>query len=137
LTQLTAAEVPESHVVDGAPLQTLLTGQTDADRPQQFLMHYPHGPHRSNYFTVWRDGDWKVIYHALPETKTTGGHIQFSDGNYELFNLADDPFESTNLAKSRPKVLKRMMQGLIEALQQHDAVYPVDDAGNVVVPQLP
>ncbi|MCS7467853.1 sulfatase [Stieleria sp. ICT_E10.1] len=137
LTQLTAADVPESHVVDGAPLQTLLTGQTDADRPQQFLMHYPHGPHRSNYFTVWRDGDWKVIYHALPETKTTGGFLQFSDGNYELFNLADDPFESTNLAKSRPQVLQRMMQGLIEALQQHDAVYPVDDAGNAVVPQLP
>ncbi|QEF99789.1 Arylsulfatase [Stieleria maiorica] len=137
LMQFTATKVPQNHVVDGSPLQALLTGEPDAKRPQQFLMHYPHGPHRSNYFTVWRDGDWKVIYHALPETKTSGGHIQFADGNYELFNLADDPFESTNLAKSRPEVLKQMMQGMIAALQQHDAVYPIDDSGNAVVPQLP
>ena len=60
-------------------------------------MHYPHGVHRSNYFTTWRDGDWKVIYHTLPDTRTTGGHIQFSDGNYELFNLKEDPFEKDNL----------------------------------------
>ena len=100
-------------------------------------MHYPHGVHRSNYFTTWRDGDWKVIYHTLPNKKTTGGHIQFSDGNYELFNLRDDPFEQKNVAKSNPAKLKEMMQGLITQLEQHEAVYPVDDDGNELRPQLP
>ena len=42
-------------------------------------------------------------------TKTTGGHIQFDDGHYELFDLGKDPFESTNLAKSKPKKLRQMM----------------------------
>lgn len=137
LAAFTQTKIPEGHHVDGRKLQTLLTGQSDQSRAERFLMHYPHGRHRSNYFTVWRDGDWKVIYHALPEEPTTGGHIQFTGGHYELFNLADDPFEQTNLATTKPKVLKRMMAGLVAALKDHDAVYPVDGAGNPIVPQVP
>ena len=137
LTSFTNADVPKDHVVDGSKLQTLLTGKKDDGRAEQFLMHYPHGRHRSNYFTVWRDGDWKVIYHALPDEPTTGGHIQFTGGNYELFNLADDPFESTNLADSKPDVLRRMMKGMVKALADHKAVFPVDDAGNRLAPKVP
>ena len=112
-------------------------GKADSSRPEQFLMHYPHGPHRSNYFTVWRDGDWKVIYHTLPEKPTSGGHIQFEGGHYQLFNLADDPFESTNLADTHPGQLKRMMEGLIAQLKSHNAVYPVSDDGAPLPPRMP
>jgi hypothetical protein len=73
----------------------------------------------------------------LPNKPTTGGHIQFHDGNFELFNLAVDPFESTNLAASEPEELRRMMTGLIAALKEHDAVYPVDDSGKELSPRLP
>lgn len=137
ILELTGAAPPRGHQVDGLPLQTLLTGQADDTRAEQFLMHYPHGPHRSNYFTTWRDGDWKVIYHTLPEKPTTGGHIQFAGGHYELFNLAQDPFESQNLADSNPRQLQRMMTALISQLEAHDAVYPVDDSGKELRPQLP
>ncbi len=131
------AAAPDDHIVDGSRLQTLLGGQPDTSMAERFLMHYPHGPHRSNYFTTWRDGEWKVIYHYLPDKPTTGGHIQFEGGHYQLFNLADDPFEATNLAQSKPTELQRMMEGLITALRQHNAVYPVDDAGKPIRPQLP
>ena len=137
IVELTGAKVPADHKVDGFSLRTLLSGGADASRPEQFLMHYPHAPHRSNYFTVWRDGDWKVIYHTLPEEPTTGGDIQFEGGHYELFNLAQDPFESKNLADTHPKELERMMRGLITALEDHQAVYPVDDDGQPLKPQLP
>lgn len=137
IVELSGASVPTDHLVDGKRLQTLLNGQADPDRAEQFLMHYPHGRHRSNYFTTWRDGDWKVIYHALPETPTTGGFIQSDEGNYELFNLKDDPFEQTNLATSRPRQLSRMMRGMIAALEAHDALYPVGEAGEQLRPQLP
>lgn len=137
LLTLCEAQRPQGHVVDGFPLQTLLTGSPDAQRPREFLMHYPHGRHRSNYFTTWREGDWKVIYHTLPDRPTTGGHIQFSDGHYELFHLANDPFESTNLAKARPKELKRLMTGLTQALEKHQAAYPVDDEGQPLRPVIP
>ncbi len=41
---------PKDHSVDGQTLKTLLSVKRDANRKQAFLMHYPHGPHRSNYF---------------------------------------------------------------------------------------
>lgn len=134
---LTETTSPDDHVVDGAPLQVLLQGEEDESRSESFLMHYPHGRHRSNYFTVLREGDWKVIYHTLPEKTTTGGFIQFEGGNYQLFNLADDPFESTNLAESEPRQLQSMMGKLIAALESHEAVYPIDDDGRELRPQLP
>ena len=137
LLGLTGTAPPAGHVVDGRDLQTLFTGKPDPTRPEQFLMHYPHGTHRSNYFTTWRDGSLKVIYHTLPKSKTTGGHIQFSGGNYELFDLAKDPFESNNLAASKPDELQRMMRGLMSALEAHKAVYPVDENGRALPPRLP
>lgn len=141
LVRLLAAEgggiSPGEHLVDGRPLDTLLSGRPDPSYPEQFLMHYPHGAHRSNYFTVWRDGDWKVIYHTLPEVPTHGGFIQFAGGNYELFNLKDDPFEQTNLADMEKEVLSRMMQGMVKSLEDMGAVYPVDEAGKPLAPVVP
>ncbi|MEO1998346.1 MAG: sulfatase-like hydrolase/transferase [Planctomycetaceae bacterium] len=137
ILNLLGADVPDNHTIDGSDLATLLTGRLDSSRPEQFLMHYPHGAHRSNYFTTWRDGDWKAIYHALPEIRTTGGFIQFEGGNYQLFNLAEDPFEQINLAVSKPDVLRRMMRGMIAGLEAQHALYPVDLTGNPVKPQLP
>ncbi|MEZ6087419.1 MAG: sulfatase-like hydrolase/transferase [Pirellulaceae bacterium] len=133
----TGVAAPEEHPIDGSSLRSLMQGKPDPRRKEQFLMHYPHGPHRSNYFSTWRDGDWKVIYHALPDQPTTGGFIQTDAGHYELFNLADDPFESTNLASTKPAELKRMMAGLIAQLEDHDAVYAIDDQGNPLPPEMP
>ena len=93
-------------------------------------MHYPHAPHRTDYFTCYRRGAWKVIYHYFPSEVSGGSH-------YQLFKLDDDPFEQQDLAASRPDDLRRMMQHLIDALEQHQAVYPVDEQGNPLKPQLP
>ena len=86
ILQVAGASSPADHVTDGLPLQKLLTGNGDESRPEQFLMHYPHGPHRSNYFTVWRDGQWKVIYH-FPWKTVNSRSLDLGDGNYQLFNL--------------------------------------------------
>lgn len=125
LTQVTA---PPDHPVDGSRLDTLLSGKPDSARDEIFLMHYPHSPHRSDYFTVYRNGDWKVIYHYFPSPASDNSH-------YQLFNLADDPFESTNLAATRPDQLRRMTRELIASLEQHRAVYPVENDG--VTPRKP
>jgi arylsulfatase A-like enzyme len=135
---LTGVKPPAKHIVDGARLDALLTGKHDASRKEQFLMHYPHAPHRSNYFTVWRDGDWKVIYHALPDVPTHGNSIQSGGAHYQLFNLKDDPFEQNDLAASKPDELRRMMRGLIASLEKHNALYPVDKDGTTPLkPKLP
>lgn len=119
------------HFVDGQRLDTLLTGEPDPNRAETFLMHYPHAPHRSDYWTSFRDGRWKVIYHYFPSTASENSH-------YQLFDLATDPFEQHNLAASHPDELRRLMGGLIESLESHHAVYPLDDdRANPRKPQLP
>lgn len=128
---LTGIDTPAGHAVDGSRLDTLLTGKPDKNRGETFLMHYPHSPHRTTYFTTYRDGDWKVIYHYFPSEVSEGSH-------YQLFNLAEDPFEQKNLAATRPAELKRLMQGLIAGLESQKAVYPVDSDGTTPLkPELP
>jgi arylsulfatase A-like enzyme len=133
-TVLEIAELsaPTGHIVDGSSLLTLLRGSHDPARQEQFLMHYPHAPHRSDYFTVYRDGDWKVIYHYFPTEVSNGSH-------YQLFNLANDPFESTDLAAQEPQRLAKMMHSLVSQLEEHNAQYPVSspDESEPVRPQLP
>lgn len=128
---------PDKHPVDGRNLATLFTGRPDPSRPEQFLMHYPHAPHRSNYFTAWRDGDWKAIHHALPEIPTHGDFIQHEGGHYQLFNLKDDPFEQKDLAKDQPEELKRLVAGMRSELERMKAVHPVDAAGKPILPEVP
>lgn len=122
-TVLALADVPlpADHAMDGVRLDGLLTGKPDPSRPERFLMHYPHAPHRSDYYTVYRDGDWKVIYHYFPTAASEGSH-------YQLYHLADDPFESKNLATAEPERLRTMMQGLVAAMEQQHALYPIDKA---------
>lgn len=127
VASIVGVPIPDGYPVDGASMTRLLTGQRDPSRKQEFLMHYPHSPHRSSYFTCYRDGDWKVIYHYFPSDESEGTH-------YQLYNLKDDPFEQTNLAESNPEMLKKMMQQLASQLEQKDALYPVDQPnGNVAV----
>ncbi len=131
ILSLTGKSAPENHTVDGARLDALLTGKRDVTREEKFLMHYPHSPHRSDYFTTYRDGAWKVIYHYFPSEVSEGSH-------WQLFNLASDPFEQKNLATTEPAELKRMMQGLIAGLEKQNAVYPVDkETKSPLKPKLP
>lgn len=124
------AKVPQDHLVDGARLDRLLTGQRDRRHPGTFLMHYPHAPHRSDYWTSHRDGEWKVVYHYFPSAASEGSH-------YQLFHLSADPFEQNNLASTHPAELRRRMKGLVAELERLQAVYPVDRSGASVKPKLP
>jgi arylsulfatase A-like enzyme len=131
LLALAGKSAPSGHVVDGARLDTLFTGQRDTARAEKFLMHYPHAPHRTDYFTTYREGGWKVIYHYFPSEVSEGSH-------YQLFHLAEDPFEQKNLAAAQPAELARLMRGLIAGLEQQHAVYPVEKAGgSPLKPKLP
>jgi arylsulfatase A-like enzyme len=126
---LTETVIPSGHTVDGQKLNTLLTGKADSRRSETFLMHYPHAPHRSDYWTSYRAGAWKVIYHYFPSAASEQSH-------YQLFNLKADPFEQNNLATKNPDDLRYMMRGLIAALEEHHALYPVDKDRQPLKPKL-
>jgi hypothetical protein len=55
-----------------------------------------------------------------------------------LFNLRDDPFEQDDLVQSKPVELKRLMGGLVAALEADGATYPVDKpGGKALQPVMP
>ncbi len=129
--EVAGLKVPAGHGVDGTSLKPLFTGKADTSRGNFFLMHYPHAPHRCDYFSTWRDSDWKVIYHYFPSKSSGGSH-------YQLFNLKDDPFEQHDLASNKPAELRQLMTGMVAALQNQNATYPVDKpGGKALQPVIP
>lgn len=130
LLDVAGIEIPAGHRVDGQKLNRLLSGQSDEARGERFLMHYPHGPHRSSHWSSLRDGDWKVIYHYLPSEVS-------NHSRYQLFHLDDDPFEQNELSESKPEELRRMMQILVATLKDHEALYPIDSNGKPLIPVIP
>jgi len=131
ILSLVGHKAPATHFVDGKNLERLLTAQPDGSRKESFLMHYPHSPHRTSYWTSYREGEWKVIYHYFPTEVSAGSH-------YQLFHLTEDPFEQNDLAASKPDELMRLMKSLISELELQNAVYPKDlKSGTSVKPVLP
>jgi arylsulfatase A-like enzyme len=130
LLRLAGAEIPAGHPVDGAPLDGLLAGRPDKAREESFLMHYPHAPHRTDYWTSYREGDWKVIHHYIPTVVSRGSR-------YQLFHLGEDPYEQSDRAAANPEVLRRMMQRLAAKLEAYGAAYPVAPDGQPLKPVVP
>ena len=112
---------PNDHIIDGHNLKQMLGGKADNSHPGIFLMHFPHS-HRSSYFTSYRKGDWKIIYHY------------FKKNHYELYNLKTDPYEKKNLAESNPEEVKILMDAMKKQLTAEDAQYP-EKNGQAVLPQ--
>ena len=124
---LSGVKNPETHIVDGFNLKTQLGGKSDESRPERFLMHFPHA-HRGNYFTSFRNGDWKLIYWYNPETP--------DKPTYELYNLKEDPFEMEDLTASRKDKLSSMIKEMSQQLADEGALYPEDKEGNAIRPVL-
>lgn len=125
---LVGVEHPTSHVVDGVDLATQLSGKNNPERPEVFLMHFPHG-HNSSYFTSYRSKDWKVVYDYNPQGTDAPKH--------KLFNLKEDPFENENLAIKRPEKLAQMIRAMAEQLEAEGARYPIDANGAELKPKHP
>lgn len=111
ILKVTGTPAPENHKVDGQELTSYMATHKGT-HSQEFLMHFPH-THRSSNFTVFIDGDWKVIKHY--------GKSKF--GKVELFNLKQDPTESNNLAEKNAEQLKVMLTKMQKSLDDCGAQY--------------
>ena len=129
ILEAAAVEKPSSHTTDGFSLAEQLAGEHNTERDNEFLMHFPH-QHRHSYFTVYRQGNWKLIYQYNPDNKP-------DIKRYQLFNLSADPTESRDLAKHNPKTLAKMVADMLNGLQQQNAQFPVDTSGNAIHPVMP
>ena len=123
ILSVAGVDTPKNYALDGTDLKKLLQGKKDKKHRDDFLMHFPHGEHRANYFTTYRKGDWKLIYYYNPET--TG------EPSWKLYNLKEDPYEASDVSETYPEKVSSMIQMMKERLEKENALYPVDKNGNV------
>ena len=121
LLEMAGATTPNEHKIDGFPLRATFAGKRNV-HPQKFLMHFPHS-HRSNYFSVYREKNRKLIYHYPVKGAK----------RIELFDLKKDPFEKHNLADTNPEAAQSMIKAMRKALDNADAQYPVAKDGKTVL----
>jgi arylsulfatase A-like enzyme len=89
-TCLSAANIaPPETMADGIDLTPLLKDPAAKLDRAALYFHYPHYYHNTTPVGAVRTGKWKLLEY-------------FEDGRLELFNLADDLSEKTDLAKQLP-----------------------------------
>lgn len=112
-TILAAAGIDAATTVgplDGVSLVDLLRGEPLP--PRQLCWHFPNYANQGGCPAgAIREGDWKLVE-------------QFEDGSVELYNLADDPSETRNLADEQPYLAEDLRQKLNSWRQRIGAQMP-------------
>ena len=128
ILSVAGVDTPKNYTLDGADLKKLLKGKADKKHRDDFLMHFPHGEHRANYFTTYRKGDWKLIYYYNPDTT--------KDPSWKLYNLKDDPYETSDVAEKHPDKVSSMIQQMKALLEAENALYPENKDGVAYTPVI-
>jgi arylsulfatase A len=112
------AELPADRVIDGQDLRDVLEGRT-SDSPHDAFFYYMG----SNLEAV-RSGDWKLHVYKTPNRRNGEGPIE------QLYDLAADPGEATNVAGAHADVVARLHELLDRARRDlGDAVEGVEGSG--------
>ena len=99
-TVLGVTGVAAPHALDGYDLSHYLQGSPGTHRPQEMLMYWPND-HNEDYFAIFRDENWKLIY-------------RFATDRFELYDLDADPTEASDLAVSNPDRVMRMARRMAQ-----------------------
>lgn len=92
IAAITGGEVPSDRVIDGKDIRPLLFGEEGAKTPHDsYILAHNQGAIRS--------GSWK--FYPWPETKDSPLKVQ-------LYDLAKDLAETTNIAAEHPDVVERL-----------------------------
>jgi len=115
-TLLELAGAPRPQKLDGESFAAHLTG--GEGRTRKLHWHFPHYTNQgSRPGGAMREGDWKFIE-----------HYDSPPGDAELYNLARDPGETTNLAAQEPGRVEAMRRALaswrVEVGSQTNALNP-------------
>ena len=112
-TLLDVAGLKPKRTLDGVSLLPLLTGQRKLGRDAVYF-HYPnYAFHKDNRLgSAIREGDYKLIR-------------RYDDDSIELYNLANDLGERTNIARQQPALAKGMNSKLSRWLSDVGAQMPI------------
>lgn len=110
LAELTGTGMPDPKSVDGKSLVPLLRGQSTIGRDSLYW-HYPHYSNQGGFpGGAIRSGDWKLVE-------------RYETGASQLYNLADDVGERTDLAADEPARVKEMIAKLHAWYRDVDAKF--------------
>ena len=113
ILELCGLPLKQDQHIDGVSLVPLLKGGTIEARP--LYWHYPHYDNQGGEpSSLLRVGDWKLIHYH-------------EDRRNELYNLAADPSEQSDLARSYPARTRQMAEQLLSWLREQDAKFPQPD----------
>ena len=95
----------------GESMRAFLAGEAESVHDDDYVTTLYHSGR-----AYLRQGDWKIANLEGP----------FSEGDFELFNLADDPGETTDLADSHPEKYKGMIELWREQRRELGILLPRD-----------
>ena len=117
ILEMIGAEPRPGQHFDGISIVPALKGGTL--RRDAIFCHFPHGPANREGFqpsTYVRKGDWKLIRFYADGPK--------QENRYELYNLADDIGEKSNLAEKQPQNVEELDALIDRFLEETKAVVP-------------
>lgn len=92
--------MPDGAGGDSYDLSDTMLGKQDELMPRPVILQTGRG------MLAFRDGDWKLRFTERPVWE--GQSVTFPEVPYELYNLADDPYEQTDLAQKLPDRVAEM-----------------------------
>lgn len=121
--ELLHAKLPDNAAEDSVSLLALLRGQRDAGPRRPLVHHSAEGE-----FAI-RDGNWKLILCPgsggwSPPTKSPSPWTQAKPDSFEglppfqLYNLATDRAETTNVADKHPEIVQRLGRALWSQIER-------------------
>lgn len=119
IAALAGATLP-ANPVDGANVWDLITGKSGATNPHEY---YPFSTNATFEGVISGDGKWKLhlphAYRVLQTPGHDGSAGKYTQARIELslFDLEQDPYETTNVIAKYPEVAARM-QGYAERHRQ-------------------
>ena len=130
-TVLNITDIAAPHAFDGYDLSQYLQGNSGTHRPQNMLLYLPID-HNNDFFSVYRDDHWKLIY-------------LFASDTYRLYDLSSDPTESNDLASANPERVMQMARAMAQKFDQGWGIRGVlwprftsdDSADALTLPNLP
>ncbi|MEM9281355.1 MAG: sulfatase-like hydrolase/transferase [Verrucomicrobiota bacterium] len=112
-------ETPEGVHLDGSDLSAVLTGNSDAfERHQPLFWHLQ----KARPIVAMRDGNYSLVANPDFELSTNNMFVEewiptIKEGAYtdfQLFNLAEDPNQTTDVAGENPELTDRLKKKLLE-----------------------
>ncbi|MEO0445813.1 MAG: sulfatase-like hydrolase/transferase [Verrucomicrobiota bacterium] len=113
ILEMAGVEAMADQHRDGFSLVPVLKGEALPDRP--LFWHYPHyGNQGGEPSGILMEGDWKLIHY-------------YEDGRNELYQIAEDVGEQTDLAAAYPEKVESMLAALQDWQAKVNASFPTEN----------